>query len=211
MRLKNVKGAKEKIEACEYVIYEPMEYKGNYNRIFKNDNPIRIEIGMGKGQFVIENAKRFPDINFIGIEKYDSVLVRAIEKLEEPHLPNLKLIKADAQYIDTFFSREIDLIYLNFSDPWPKIRHANRRLTSHIFLEKYAQIFIGDPHIVMKTDNRHLFEFSIKSLMDYGYRIENISLNLYNDNVSDNIQTEYEEKFQSKGYNIYKIEVTKER
>ena len=209
MRLKNVKGAKEKIEASLYVVLEPMKYKGKYNEVFNNNNPIRIEIGMGKGQFTIENAKRFPDINFIGIEKYDSVMVRAVEKLDELCLPNLKLIKADAEYIDTFFDKEIDLIYLNFSDPWPKNRHENRRLTSRVFLEKYDKIFNTDPHIIMKTDNRQLFEFSIKSLTDYDYRIENLSLDLYDDDVSSNIQTEYEERFQSKGYNIYRIEVTK--
>ena len=209
MRLKNIKGAKQKIEASRYVISDPLKYKGQYNKSFGNDNPIRVEIGMGKGHFIIENAKQFPNVNFIGIEKYDSVMVRAIEKLENIELSNLKLLKIDAVNITDYFDKEIDLIYLNFSDPWPKKRHQYRRLTSSIFLGKYDYIFKKDAKIIMKTDNRHLFEFSIKSLTDYGYTIENISLDLYEDDMIDNISTEYEQKFHSKGYKIYKVEVSK--
>jgi tRNA (guanine-N7-)-methyltransferase len=210
MRLKNVKGAKDKIEASKYIITDPLKHKGNYSKVFNNNNPIRLEIGMGKGQFILDNAIKYPGINFIGIEKFDSVIVRAIEKIEQYDLPNLRLIKADALNIENFFSKEIDLVYLNFSDPWPKKRHADRRLTSFVFLNKYDIIFKNKSHIIMKTDNRHLFEYSIKSLTDFGYKIENISLNLYCDDVTDNIKTEYEEKFHAKGYPIYKIEVIKE-
>ncbi len=209
MRLKCVKGAKEKVESSSYVILDYEKYKGNYKKIFGNDNPIYIEIGMGKGNFIIENAKRYPNINFIGIEKYDSVIVRAVEKLDDILLPNLKLIRMDALNIESVFDHEIDTIYLNFSDPWPKARHARRRLTSCEFLKKYDKIFNDKCHIIQKTDNRKLFEYSIKSLTDYGYKIEDISLNLYDDDINLNIQTEYEVKMLEKNMVIYKIEVMK--
>lgn len=209
MRLKCVKGAKEKVESSSYVILDYEKYKGNYKKIFGNDNPIYIEIGMGKGNFIIENAKRYPNINFIGIEKYDSVIVRAVEKLDDILLPNLKLIRMDALNIESVFDHEIDTIYLNFSDPWPKARHARRRLTSCEFLKKYDKIFTDKCHIIQKTDNRKLFEYSIKSLTDYGYKIEDISLNLYDDDTNLNIQTEYEVKMLEKNMVIYKIEVMK--
>ncbi len=209
MRLKCVKGAKEKVESSSYVILDYEKYKGNYKKIFGNDNPIYIEIGMGKGNFIIENAKRYPNINFIGIEKYDSVIVRAVEKLDDILLPNLKLIRMDALNIESVFDHEIDTIYLNFSDPWPKARHARRRLTSCEFLKKYDKIFTDKCHIIQKTDNRKLFEYSIKSLTDYGYKIEDISLNLYDDDINLNIQTEYEVKMLEKNMVIYKIEVMK--
>ena len=209
MRLKCVKGAKEKVESSSYVILDYEKYKGNYKKIFGNDNPIYIEIGMGKGNFIIENAKRYPNINFIGIEKYDSVIVRAVEKLDDILLPNLKLIRMDALNIESVFDHEIDTIYLNFSDPWPKARHARRRLTSCEFLKKYDKIFNDKCHIIQKTDNRKLFEYSIKSLTDYGYKIEDISLNLYDDDINLNIQTEYEVKMLEINMVIYKIEVMK--
>ena len=136
MRLRNVSGAKEKIEASKYIVLEPKENKGKWKKVFGNDNPIHIEIGMGKGKFIFEHALRDRDINFIGIEKFDSVMVRAIEKLEDVELDNLKLIRTDALKIDEIFDKEIDTIYLNFSDPWPKNRHEDRRLSSEIFLKK---------------------------------------------------------------------------
>ena len=210
MRLKHVKGASEAIDKCPYMIHDIKEHKGNFNKIFGNNNPIHIEIGMGKGNFIIENAKRYPEINFIGIEKYDSVLVRAVQKLEELELPNLKLIRCDANYISDIFDKEISVIYLNFSDPWPKARHERRRLTSSNFLEKYDGIFIDKKVIIQKTDNRNLFEFSVKSFTDYGYKIDNLSLNLHEDTHIENIETEYEEKFVSRGSLIYKVEVSKE-
>lgn len=204
MRLRNVKGAKEMIENSEYVVKNYEEYKGNYNRLFGNDNPIYLEIGMGKGKFIIENAKRFPNINFIGVEMFDSVLVRAIESISE-EIPNLRFIRMDATYIEDVFDKDIDLLYLNFSDPWPKNRHAHRRLTSDRFLKRYDSIFKNDKQIIMKTDNRHLFEFSLISLTDYGYKIEELSLDLHNDDDKDNIETEYEKKFSSKGFPIYRV------
>ncbi|MCI9433748.1 MAG: tRNA (guanosine(46)-N7)-methyltransferase TrmB [Bacilli bacterium] len=209
MRLRKVKNAQIKIDKSKYIIKNPTTYKGRFNNIFKNDNPIYIEIGMGKGDFIIKNACEYPEINFIGIEKFDSVMVRAVEKLENIDLPNLKLINIDALEIANIFHKEIACLYLNFSDPWPKKRHTNRRLTSFPFLEKYDSIFENSKKIIMKTDNRHLFEYSIKTFTDYGYKIESLSLDLYADDISLNIPTEYETKFVSKGMRIYYIEVTK--
>ncbi len=209
MRLKCVKGAKEKIESSPYLIKEPSMYKGKYNKLFDNNNPLYIEIGMGKGKFIIENAIKYPNINFIGIEKYDSVIVRAVEKLDNLDIPNLKLIRMDANNIEEIFDKEIDRIFLNFSDPWPKDRHHKRRLSSEVFLEKYDKIFKSKNNIIMKTDNRKLFEYSIISFTNYGYSINNISLDLYKDDVKDNISTEYEDKFNSMGQPIYMIDVYK--
>ena len=209
MRLRNVKGAKEIIDNSPYIIKNPNDYRGNYQKIFENNNPIHIEIGMGKGDFIIENAKKYPNINFIGIEKFDSVIVRAVQKLENEEIPNLKLIKIDANEINDVFDKEISVIYLNFSDPWPKARHAKRRLSSEIFLNKYDSVFIDKKRIIMKTDNRKLFEYSIKSFTDYGYKIEDISLNLYEDDIKNNIPTEYETRFHNRGCLIYKVDVSK--
>ena len=208
LRLRNVKGASKRIEQSPYIINNYKDYKGNFSSLFLNNNPINIEIGMGKGLFIINMAKNNPDINYIGIEKFDSVMVRAIEKLESENIPNLKLIKMDAEKIDEIFNQEIDKVYLNFSDPWPKDRHEKRRLTSKIFLNKYDKIFKSLKNIVFKTDNRKLFEYSLKSFTDYGYQIKTISLDLHNDEIP-NVETEYEIKFSSKGYPIYMVDVIK--
>ena len=209
LRLRNVKNKEEILKNTTYLITDPVEYKSKWSSVFNNDNKIYIEVGMGKGDFIIENAKRYPNINFIGIEKYDSVIARAIEKANLEELPNLKLVRMDANFIDDAFSNEIDLLYLNFSDPWPKKRHAKKRLTSEVFLKKYDSIFKNNPHIVMKTDNMHLFEYSLESFSKYEYIIEKVSLDLHNSDIENNIETEYEKKFSSKGNNIYFLEVKK--
>ena len=209
MRLKNIKGASEKILKGKYFINNPSEYKGKWNKLFNNSNPIYIEIGMGKGKFIIKNAIENPNINYIGIEMYDSVILRAVEKTNDLELNNLYLIRMDARLINDIFNKEIDLIYLNFSDPWPKVRHEKRRLSSHEFLKKYDFIFKNKKNIIMKTDNRKLFEYSIISYTSYGYKINDISLDLYKDDITFNIPTEYEMKFHDKGLPIYKIEVEK--
>lgn len=208
MRLKNIKGAKDKINKSPYIVQNPEDYKGKYQTLFKNSNKIHLEIGMGKGDFIINMAKKYPNINFIGIEKFDSVILRATQKLENENLQNLKLIRFDAVEIENIFDKEIDTIYLNFSDPWPKNRHEDRRLTSRKFLERYDNIFKNKKHIIQKTDNRKLFEFSIKLFTDYNYKIKNISLNLHEDDI-DNVETEYEKRFISLGFPIYMIEVEK--
>jgi tRNA (guanine-N7-)-methyltransferase len=211
MRLKKIKGAEDIINSSSYIILNPAEYNGHYHDLFLNKAPIKIEIGTGKGDFIINLAKQNPNINFIGIEKYDSVLVRVTQKLEKEAIPNLRLILMDALNIDKVFNQEIDTIYLNFSDPWPKKRHTNRRLTSPIFLEKYNHIFKSNNHIIMKTDNRSLFEYSLITLIDYNYKINNLSLDLYNSNHDNNIPTEYETRFIEMGKTIYMGEFIKER
>ncbi len=209
MRLKHIKNADIDIKKSSYYIDNPSEYKGKYNKLFGNSNPIHLEIGMGKGDFIIGMALKYPHINFIGIEKFDSVIVRAIEKLEDLDIPNLRLIRMDALGITDVFDKEVDCLYLNFSDPWPKERHAKRRLTSSVFLSLYDSIFRDKCVINMKTDNRKLFEYSIMSLTSYGYIIDFLSLDLYSDDISDNVQTEYEKKFVYNGNLIYMISVHK--
>ena len=206
MRLKKVKGALEKIELSKYYVKSPEQYKDNWNKVFKNGNPIQLEIGMGKGNFVIGMAKKFPNINFIGIEMYDSVMVKATNSLEnEEYIPNLKLILMDARNIENVFGKEIDRIYLNFSDPWPKARHAKRRLTSNIFLDKYDLIFKSEKSIYMKTDNDYLFEYSIESLQEHGYILSDVTHDLHSLNEEDNVMTEYEKKFSEKGIKINRL------
>lgn len=205
MRLKNVKGANEIIIKGRYYVEDPYINKGNWNKVFNNNNPIYIEIGIGKGKFIVENALKYPNINFIGIEKYDSVLVRAIQKSNELELNNLKLVRMDAKRIEEVFDHEVDRIYLNFSDPWPKDRHYKRRLTSYVFLDKYEHIFKNNKYIIMKTDNIDLFNFSLESLTNHGYNIEFMTNDLHSLNDIDNIMTEYEEKFSNKGIKINKL------
>ena len=208
MRLKHIKNADIDIKKSIYYIDNPEKYKGSFNKLFGNNNPIHLEIGMGKGDFIIEMARRYPLINFIGMEKFDSVLVKATKKLEGIDLPNLRLLWYDAALIDQVFDHEIDTLYLNFSDPWPKKKHAKRRLTHESFLKKYDLIFKKGNNIIMKTDNRKLFEYSVKSMTDYGYKIEDISLDLHSDEVNI-VETEYEKKFVLKGNVIYKVNVNK--
>lgn len=205
MRLKHIKDADKIINKSTYIIENPEEYKGRWNKLFNNNNNIEIEIGTGKGKFIIEKALQNPNINFIGIEKYDSPLVSAVKKLEELDINNLKLICYDALTIDSIFDREISKIYLNFSDPWPKKRHIKRRLTSNRFLEKYDLIFKDIKRIEMKTDNDDLFNYSCESLTKYGYKIIEKDTN----HISD-ITTEYEDKFMNIGKNINYISVVKE-
>lgn len=209
MRLKKVKDADVFIDKSFYIIKDPFSYKGNYNKLFKNDNNISVEIGMGKGDFIIGMAKLHPDINFIGIEMFDSVIVRAIQKLENENIPNLRLIRMDAKDINDVFDHEIDTIYLNFSDPWPKKRHAKRRLTSKEFLKRYDSVFKDEKKIFQKTDNEDLFAYSINSLSEYGYTLRNVTLNLHKEEVLDNVETEYEKRFKEKNVHICRLEAYK--
>ena len=202
MRLKNVKDADIKVANSPYTINEPIKYVKKWNsEVFKNNNPIHIEIGSGRGQFIIKMAEKYPNINFIGIEMQDSALVKAVNKLEQiPYnLPNLRLLCFNALNLAEVFDKEIECIYLNFSDPWPKKRHAKRRLTSEIFLKIYDKLFLKDSIIIQKTDNNDLFEYSMESLKNYGYSIVYMSRD-YND--ENNIETEYEEKFRKEGIKI---------
>ena len=198
MRIRNVKNKEEILDNCSFLLNNPKEYKGKFKELFNNDNPIYLEIGMGKGRFIYQNAKKYKDINFIGIERFDSIMAKAILKMEK--LDNLILIKYDANLIDDLFDHEIDKIYLNFSDPWPKNRHENRRLTSKLFLEKYKNIFKDKERIEVRTDNRDFFLYSVESLGDMGYLLNDVSFNYQS---PDLIMTEYESKFRGKGANIY--------
>ena len=210
MRLRKVKGASETIAAhLEIVIPNGEELKGNWQSVFEKEQPIYIEVGMGKGQFMIGMAKQNPHLNFIGIEKFDSVMVRALEKvLEAGELPNLKLLKIDAEDLtDIFAENEVEGVYLNFSDPWPKPRHAKRRLTHENFLTRYEQITVPNGYLRFKTDNRLLFEYSLVSVTGYGMKLEDVALDLHQREALDwNIMTEYEEKFSAKGQPIYRLE-----
>ena len=210
MRLKNIPGAREAIAESKYVVPEEegeWSVKGNWHKIFGNDNPIWIEIGMGKGTFLMEMARLNPGINFVGIEKYSSVLLRAVQKQEETPLENIKFIRMDAEYIcDVFAKGEVDKIFLNFSDPWPKKRTAKRRLTSRQFLERYDVILAADGVIEFKTDNDSLFDFSLEEIKETKWNLLAMTRDLHHDQVMNegNIMTEYEMKFSAKGNPIYK-------
>jgi len=208
MRLRNVKNAKEKLLNSKYFIENPEMHKGNWESVFANSHEIHLEIGTGKGDFLIAMAKAHPEINFIGIEKYESVLVRAIEKVSLEDLPNIRFLCFDAKKLPTVFSPELSKIYLNFSDPWPKTRHAKRRLTHMDFLKIYEDLFRSEKVIVQKTDNIKLFAFSLEQLSQFGYILERVNLDLTNEEIF-NIKTEYESKFESLGFKINYVEARK--
>lgn len=203
MRLRNVKNKEEILNSSPYLVKNPENNIGKWKSIFGNDNPIYIEIGMGKGKFILENAIKYPDLNFIGIEKFDSVLARSLPKIPEG-LNNLMIIRMDALNIERVFSNEVSRIYLNFSDPWPKARHHLRRLSSRVFLEKYDSIFEDVKEIYMRTDNQSLYIYSLQSYSEYGYVLKDISFDLHKDK-DDLITTEYEDKFSGKGMPIYSV------
>lgn len=205
MRLRNIKGSREAVANDIYVIKEPEKLKGNWKSFFANDNPIHLEIGTGKGKFITELALQNPDINYIGIEKYSSVLLRALEKRRETELNNLYYLRFDAVYLlDIFAENEVARIYLNFSDPWPKERHAKRRLTSRQFLDRYDRFLQKDGEVIFKTDNRDLFDFSLKEAEATGWKIKDLTYDLHrSEYAKDNIMTEYEERFVSLGNPIY--------
>ena len=211
MRLRNVKGSRETIAANEWVVQDLTAHRGNWkNEIFGNNNPLHIEIGMGKGQFLMQLAKLNPDINYIGIEKYSSVLVRALEKMDEEPLSNIRFIRMEAENIEEVFApEEVDQIYLNFSDPWPKDRHAKRRLTSKEFLARYANILKKENLLIFKTDNRPLFDFSLEQVTEAGWKLVNHTFDLHHSEYMEgNIMTEYEEKFSAKGNPICRMVIT---
>lgn len=212
MRLRNVTGSREYIADSSYVVHEPKEQKGKWKEIFGNDNPIHIEIGMGKGRFIMQLAEENPDINYVGIEKYSTVLLRAIQKMEAKELPNLVFIRMDAEELcEVFGEKEVDRIYLNFSDPWPKDRHAKRRLESREFLARYNMCLKKDGVIEFKTDNRMLFDFAVEEVREAGWKMNKITYDLHKDEkmMIGNVMTEYEEKFSSMGNPIYKYIISR--
>ena len=204
MRLKHIKNADIIVSSSKYTINNPTEYKGKWNKLFGNNNRIEIEIGCGKGKFIISKALENPNINYIAIEKYDSPLVSMVKKLTDIDIDNLKIVCFDAQNINDIFDKEVDKIYLNFSDPWPKKRHTKRRLSSSTFLEKYDLIFKNEKDIQMKTDNDDLYEYSLMSFTENGYEVVKTDTNYF-----DEFRTEYEDKFINLGKNINYIHVVK--
>lgn len=207
MRLRNIKGSRESVAANEYVVQNPEQYKGKWSSLFQNNNPIHVEIGMGKGKFVMQLATLNPNINYIGIEKYSSVLLRGLEKTKEVSLNNLYFIRFDAEYINNIFDQEeLSRIYLNFSDPWPKDRHARRRLTSKEFLARYDECLKLEGEVMFKTDNRALFDFSLEEAKLAGWELKDVTFNLHNSEfVAGNIMTEYEERFTALGNPIHRL------
>ena len=208
MRLRNIPGADEAIADSPHCIQEPMAEKGRWNLIFGNDHPVHIEIGMGKGQFIMQLAKDHPDINYIGIERYSSVLLRALQKMEVEPLPNIRFLCMDASMITEVFDKEeVAKIYLNFSDPWPKERHAKRRFTSRQFFERYDKILARNGVVEFKTDNDDLFAFSMEEVAEAGWTLDAHTFDLHHDPVLNegNVMTEYEEKFSSLGHPIHKL------
>ncbi|MBP3799853.1 MAG: tRNA (guanosine(46)-N7)-methyltransferase TrmB [Bacilli bacterium] len=207
MRLRNIKNKEEIISSSEYIVKDYMDYIGKWNTLFNNDNPIYLEIGMGMGKFITENAINNPNINYIGVEKQDNVLARALPNIPKD-IPNLKVIRLNALDIDKVFSKEISLLYLNFSDPWPKVRHHSRRLTSTIFLNKYESIFKDKKVIELRTDNENLYIYSLETLSSNGYKLQDITFDL-NNSLPERITTEYEDKFINKGNKIYYVNASK--
>ena len=214
MRLRNVPGSRDVIAESPYTIKDETTRKGTWHEIFGNDHPIYIEIGMGKGQFIMEMAHTHPENNYVGIEKYSSVLVRALEKQDEEKLSNIYFIRMEAEYIAVVFAKdEVSGIYLNFSDPWPKDRHAKRRLTSVQFLERYEKILKKEGHVIFKTDNRDLFDFSLEQVEEASnWELLNHTFDLHNSPyVEGNVMTEYETKFVEKGNAICRMEIMQKK
>lgn len=210
MRLRNIRGSREVIAGSDYVIHEEETRAGSWHQIFGNTHPIHIEIGMGKGKFIMALAKANPQINYVGIEKYSSVLIRALEKMSQEKVPltNLYFIRMDAEQIVKVFAKgEVDKIYLNFSDPWPKDRHAKRRLTSREYLARYQKILSDKGDVEFKTDNRLLFDFSVESVREAGWELRALTYDLHQDAMLNqgNIMTEYEERFSALGNPIHKL------
>ena len=209
MRLRNIPGADQVVSNSAFCIQNPTELRDKWNEFLGNSNPIHIEVGMGKGRFIMNLAALNPDINYIGIERYTSVLLRAVQKMEENPLPNVHFLCIDAATLPEIFGKgEVERIYLNFSDPWPKDRHARRRLTSHEFLDRYDQFLSTDGRIEFKTDNEDLFTFSLQEIEESDvWHLDASTRDLHNDAILNegNVMTEYEEKFSSLGNPICKL------
>lgn len=207
MRLRHIPGSEKQIQESPYVIQNPEEKKGCWAEVFGNENPIHMEIGMGKGKFLMELAGKNPGINYIGVERYPTVLLKAVQKREELELSNICFLCVDAKRLgDIFKAGEVDRIYLNFSDPWPKDRHAKRRLTSPQFMEVYNQVLNRTGVVEFKTDNRPLFEYSLESIPESGWKIEMQTFDLHHSEYAEgNVMTEYETKFAAEGKPICKL------
>ena len=209
MRLRNVPGVRDTLAASPYVVQWPEEMAGRWRTdIFQNDHPLHLEVGSGKGRFIMELARLHPEINYIALEKYSSVLLRLLQKQEAEALPNLRLVRGEAERLETFFAEgEVDRLYLNFSDPWPKDRHAGRRLPSRVFLARYDHILSAEGSIEFKTDQRPLFDFALEEAEESAFRVAALTYDLHHDPVlgEGNIMTEYEERFSALGNPICKV------
>ena len=202
-----IKNADKIVKNCPYVVNNPKNYKGKWQTLFKTKNPIYLELGMGRGDFIIDMAKAYPNINFIGLEAIDSQMVRAVENLTNKNIPNLKLINCNAEEVDNIFQKEIDTIYLTFCDPWPKKIDEKKRFTHVNFLKKYDKIFKKQKHIILKTDNKGFFAYSLESLSNYWYTFKRVSLDLHHDeNPIPNIMTNYEKQYFKEGRPIYYVD-----
>lgn len=214
MRLRNITGADTYIANSKYVVQDEKMKKGCWNKVFGRKAPLHIEVGMGKGQFLMQLAQQNPEIDYVGIEMYSSVLLRAVQKMEENPIENLRFIRMDAREIEEVFDKEeVDKIYLNFSDPWPKDRHAKRRLPSRQFLERFDKILSREGNLEFKTDNKDLFDFAVEEIEPAGWQIDALTYDLHHDEIMNqgNILTEYEEKFSSKGNPIYKYIISRQK
>ena len=210
MRMRKKKNCAARIERCGDIrITDPENHKGKWNEVFGNDNPIHVEIGCGKGSFIVGMAKMYPDVNFIAIEKVEDVIVMAMEKAIANEIENVRFMDLDAERIEEFFEKgEIQRIYLNFSDPWKKGKQAKRRLTHKNFLDRYKKVLNSGDYIWFKTDNQKLFEFSLNSFCAEGFKLRNITLDLHNSGFEGNVITEYEQRFMDLGQPIYRLEAT---
>lgn len=208
LRLRHKPWAKDEIERHPHiVIQQPAQHRGKWHELFQNDHPIYLEVGTGKGQFLTKMAQMYPNINFIGIEKYDSVIITALERAVELSVENVKFLNENVSDLLEFFAKgEIERVYINFTDPWPKKRHEKRRLTYESFLKMYEKVLVEHGEIHFKTDNQALFEYSLHSFSKYGLILNNVSLNLHESDIENNVMTEYEEKFSQMGQRIYRCE-----
>lgn len=207
MEYVKIKNADRIVKDCPYVVNNPKTYKGKWNQFFQNGNPICLELGMGRGDFIIEMARKYPNINFIGLEAVDSQMVPAVQHLRNEKLANLKLICGDAMEIDQIFQKEIDTIYLTFCDPWPKKHDDKKRFTHINYLKKYDKVFKKQKHIILKTDNKGFFAYSLETLSNYWYTFKRVSLDLHHDeNPIPNVMTNYEKQYFKEGRPIYYVD-----
>ena len=209
MEYKVIKDAGKIVGRSPYVVNNPTQYKNKWHDLFGNNNPIYLELGMGRGDFIINMAKTYPKINFIGLEVVDSQMVKAVNRLNNQQLPNLKLINYDAHEIDNIFGKEIDTIYLTFCDPWPKRIDEKKRFTHVNYLKIYDKIFKRDKHIILKTDNKGFFAYSLQTLSQYWYVFDRVSLDLHHDeNPIPNIMTDFERRYFEEGRPIYYVDAS---
>ena len=209
MQYNVIKDADKIVGRSSYVVNDPKKYKNKWNDLFGNKNPIHLELGMGRGDFIINMAKTYPNVNFVGLELYASQMVMGIEKLTSQNLPNLKLINGDARDIIDIFGKEINTIYLTFSEPWPKKIDEKKRFTHVSYLKLYDRIFKKDKHIILKTDNKGLFAYSLETLSQYWYSFDRVSLDLHHEeNPIKNIMTDWEKKCHEDGKPIYYLDAS---